>query len=397
MLGIRYIFSDMRTRSRALAAVAVAAATGAALAGCGDPLPSSQRIASTRVLAIKAEVTTPLFPESDPDAAVRCQALPFEGVRLTPFIVDPSGPIDPLTIEPVYIACNLQAIQGLFACLKGAVPTDFASLPVCPAPSFADLDPMADSLPEPPSPCVLAPDASDDGLQDLTIPFATSLLAGGDVEVTMIGHAPGGPSTRECADALLSGETDVPNDCIYAVQRVSVGPIEQLLSLVAMFGVELPPEFGEPPDPEDIPDGDRNPRIESFAAVILHPDGSTEEIADLARGDTITAAADDIIQLTTVAPEGDLQFFPVAVNNGEDYEERQEDYSGRWFVSWGSLLSGISDDPVSYNEWELRPREDQEEPERPEGDVATLFYVLRDGRQGVDWWWLNLALTPASE
>ncbi|MEZ4380524.1 MAG: hypothetical protein R3A79_04205 [Nannocystaceae bacterium] len=386
-----------RTRSRAAAGFALTTACAAALSACGDPLPSSQRIASTRVLAIKAEVTAPLLPEADPDAGVRCQALPFEGVRLTPFIVDPAGPIDPATIDPVYIACNLQAIEGLFACLKGAFPTDFASLPTCPEPSFDDLDPEAESLPEPPSPCVLAPDGSDDGLQDLTIPFATSLLAGGDVEVTMIGHAPGGPTTLECADALLSGATDVPDDCIYAVQRVSIGPIERLLALVAMFGVELPPEFGEAPDPEDIPDGDRNPRIESFSAVLLHPDGTTEEIGDLGRGDTITAAAGDIIQLTTVAPEGDLQVYPVAVNNGEDYEERQEDYSGRWFISWGSLLSGFSDDPVSYNEWELAPREDQEEPERPEGDAATLFYVLRDGRQGVDWWWLNLSLTPASE
>lgn len=386
----------MRSAGKHAGIVAAGLALSGVLAGCGDPLPSSRRIASTRVLAIRTDVITPLFPE-DPAAAVRCQALPFEQVRLTPFIVDPSGPVDPATIEPIYIACNLQAIEGLFACLKGAFPTDLPSIPTCPVPSFLDLDPMAMSLPEPPSPCVIPDDGSADGLQDLTIPFATSLLAGGDVEVTMIGHLDGGPSTRECADALLGGETDVPNDCVYAVQRVSIGPIERLLLLASMFGVELPPELvGELPAPEDVPDGDRNPRIQSFSAVIVHEDGSTTEVGDLAPGDTISAAFGDVIQFTTIAPEEDLQTYPVQVNNGEGgSEERQEDYSGRWFVSWGDLLSGISDDPESYNEWSLLPREDQEEPERPEGDAATLFYVLRDGRQGVDWWWLRLQLEPA--
>ncbi|HGG56412.1 MAG TPA: hypothetical protein ENK31_01305 [Nannocystis exedens] len=384
------------TRQRPIGALCVVTALGLSIAaGCGDPLPSSQQITSTRVLAMKSEVVGPLFPETDPDAAVRCQALPFETVRITPFIVDPAGPVDPLTIEPLYIACNLNASQGLFACLKSAIPTDLASIPECPLPSFADLDPEAEAPPEPPSPCILPADGSDDGLQDLTIPFATALIAGGDVEVTMFGHMEGGPTTRACADMLLSGDTELPNDCIFAVQRVSVGPIEALLLLASMFGVELPPELvGELPAPEDVPDSDRNPRIESFSASILRPDGSLEELGELNPGDTITAALGDVIQFTTVAPEADLQTYPVQVNNGESTEDKTEAYDAHWFVSWGELLSGTSDDPTSVNEWSLTPRLDQEEPERPEGDVGTLFYVVRDGRQGVDWWWLRLVLSP---
>ncbi len=378
-----------------IAALSVIAALGLSInAGCGDPLPSSRQITSTRVLAMKSEVIGPLFPETTPDAAVRCQALPFETVRLTPFIVDPSGPIAPQAIEPLYIACNLNASQGLFGCLRSAMPTDLASIPECPLPSFVDLDPEAETPAEPPSPCIVPADGSDDGLQDLTIPFATTLIAGGDVEVTMIGHMESGPSTTACADMLLSGDTELPNDCIFAVQRVSVGPIEALLLLASMFGIDLPAELvGELPAPEDVPDGDRNPRIESFSASILRPDGSLTELGELSPGDTITAALGDVIQFTTIAPESDLQTYPVQVNNGESTEDKNEAYDARWFVSWGELLSGTSDDPTSVNDWSLTPRLDQEEPERPEGDVGTLFYVVRDGRQGVDWWWLRLVLS----
>ncbi len=383
-----------RHRGRAAGLALGALSLGLVAGGCADPLPSSRRITSIRVLAMKTEVTQPLFPETDPEAALRCQGLPFEKIRLTPFVVDTDGPIDAQTLDPLYIACNLQASQGLFACLRNSLPTDLASIPECPEPSFGDLDPEAEAPPEPPSPCVLAANPAADGTQELTIPFATALIAGGDVEVSMFGHMEGGPSTQECADILLSGDTDVPNDCVFAVQRVSVGPIEALLLLAASFGIDLPPELvGDLPAPEDVPDGDRNVRIESFTAAILKPDGELVELGDFARGDTITAAPGDVLQFYTQGREADLQVYPIPVNNGEDTEEKVETFDGNWFVSWGNLLSGTSNDPLSYNEWELVPREDQEEPERPEDDAATLYYVVRDGRQGVDWWWVRLALT----
>lgn len=366
------------------------------LAGCGDPLPSSQRIASTRVLALRSEVIVPIVPEDDPGAPTRAQALPFEQVRLTPFIVDAAGPIAPAMIEPIYLACVLQPIDGLFACLQRAIPTELAKIPECPIPSLADIDPSELSLPEPPSPCRLPPDAVDDGIQELTIPFASSLLIGGDLEITMIGRA-GAPSTDECARQLLSGETQVDNECIYAVTRLSIGPIERLFLLISMFGVELPPEFGEPPDPASVPDGDRNTRITSFEVTVVHHDETMEEPVLVDRGGEVSVVLGDTLNITTIAPAEELQNYPVAVNNGESYEDRRETYNGRWFTSWGTLLAGSSDDPESYNEWGMAPREQQEEPERPEGDVATLFYVLRDDRAGVDWWWMKVKVDPNSE
>ncbi|MEZ4454275.1 MAG: hypothetical protein R3B09_32775 [Nannocystaceae bacterium] len=367
------------------------------LVGCGDPLPSSQRIASTRVLAVRSDVIVPIAPEEDPSAPSRAQALPFEQVRLTPFIVDPSGPIAPAMIEPVYLACVLQPIDGLFACLQRAIPTTLGEIPECPVPSLADLDPTSLSLPEPPSPCRIPADATDDGIQDLTIPFATTLLIGGDLEITMIGRSGAAPSTDKCADQLLSGETQVENECIFAVTRLSIGPIERLLLLISMFGVELPPELGEVPDPADVPDGDRNTRITSFEVTVVHRDESMEAPVLVDRGGEVSVVLGDKVSIKTTAPAEELQTYPVAVNNGESYEDRVETYNGRWFTSWGTLLAGSSDDPESFNEWGMTPREQQEEPERPEGDVATLFYVLRDDRAGVDWWWMRVTVDPNSE
>lgn len=368
------------------------------LAACGGDLPTEERIITTRILAIRSEVTAPLIPDPAPDLGVRCQALPFEGVRLTPWIVTPTGPLD-LTgpdFDPVYIACNLGPGQGLFACLKGQLPTTLADIPECPVPSFMDLDPMATTLPESPSPCILPGDGSDDGAQDFIVPFAQTLLIGGDVEVTMISRSPGSPSTEDCAKALLADDVDLPNDCLYSVLRVPIGPIEQLLVLAEMFGVMLPPELGTPPDPADIPDGDRNPRIVDFSVTLVR-DGIGTELGPQPRGAVIKAELGDTLVISTSAPASDLQEFLVPINGGADGNDIQtETFDGAWFRTWGNLLANSSDDVMSRNEWTLEIGQ-QDEDESPPDGRATLFYVLRDGRNGIDWWWLSVEvpLPPA--
>jgi hypothetical protein len=51
---------------------------------------------------------------------------------------------------------------------------------------------------------------------------------------------------------------------------------------------------------------------------------------------------------------------------------------------------------MSRNEWTLEIGQ-QDEDEAPPDGRATLFYVLRDGRNGVDWWWISVEvpLPPA--
>ncbi len=377
--------------ARGLLHVLAYLAFGTGLTACGDELPVAQRIATTRVLALRSDVVTPLYPDPGPDLGPRCEALPFERVRLTPWIVTPDGPLA-LTgpeFDPLYIACNLGPGQGLFGCFKAALPTTLADLPECPVPSFADLDPMAMSLPDAPSPCVIPADDTPDGAQDFTVPFASTLLIGGDLEVTMISRSPGSPDTRECAAKLLANDPDLPNECLYAVTRVAVGPIERLLALASDFGVMLPPELGTAPDPEQIPDGDRNPRILDFSVVRVRDEESLD-LGPQKRGAVIQAELGDVLKISTNAPPTDLQTFLVPVNGGAGGTEMQsEEYDGSWYRTWGTLLAGSSDDALSNNEWTMKIG-NQDDTEAPPGGRAALFYVLRDGRVGVDWWWISV-------
>jgi hypothetical protein len=270
------------------------------------------------------------------------------------------------------------------------VPTTLADIPECPPPSFMGLDFSAD----PPSPCIIPADDSDDGAQDFTVPFSSALLIGGDLEVTMISRSPGSPSTEECAAALLANDTDLPDDCLYAVQRVPIGPIERLLLLAQQFGVMLPPELGEPPDPADIPDSDRNPRILDFQVTLIR-DGEATELGPQARGAVIQTQIGDTVKITTNAPEDDLQDFLVPINGGADGTETQsEEFDGSWYRTWGSMLANGSDDVKSQNEWTMRIGP-QDELEAPPDGRATLFYVLRDGRVGIDWWWISVEVAEA--
>ncbi|PCC69938.1 hypothetical protein SAMN02745121_07285 [Nannocystis exedens] len=367
---------------------------------CAPDLPVSQRIADPRILALRSDVIAPLFPGDEPaDAGVRCEALPFETVRVTPFMVEPTGVLDIAgpDFDPMWIACGLGPAQGLFACLRGALPLDLDELEECPVPSFTDIDPSAMELPEYPSPCRLPDDGSDDGRLDFVAPFAANLLLGGDIELTMISQAPGSPSTRECAEAMLSKAADLPNDCIYAVTRVSVGPIEKLLSFAGMFGFELPPELGEVPAPEDIPDGDRNPRIASFRVTILDPEADEQiELGEQPRGAVVKVKRGQTVQIDTETPASDLQTYPVPINNGiggMGSEIQTERIDGSWYRTWGTLLSGGSDDREAFNQWTMRKGEQDAEELPPDGR-ATLFYVLRDSRLGVDWWWLEVEVEP---
>ncbi len=365
---------------------------------CGGDLPIAERIATTRVLAVRSDViASPLMPD-DPALAPRCEALPFETVCLTPWIVTPEGPLDlanTADFDPVWIACNLAPGRGLFGCIKEAFPLKLDDLPTCPEPSLGDLMGGLDSLSTTGGPCILPRRTSDAcATQEFTVPLAGNLLIGGDVEVTMISRSPGSPTTAECAAPFLNDESELPDDCLYSVQRVSIGPIERLLALASMFGVELPPELGEPPDPEDIPDGDRNPRIQDFQVLLIHPDAEDEDLGPQPRGAVIQAAPGDTLKIITNAAEGDLQDYLVPINGGADGSEtRTESYDGSWFRTWGTLLANGSDDPMSTDDWTMK-RGSQDETETAPDDRATLYYVLRDGRLGVDWWWISVQVTP---
>jgi hypothetical protein len=359
-----------------------------ATVGCAMDLPDERLIISHRVLAIRTAVTMPLVPDPELDAdRPKAQALPFETVELTPFIVNQDGIVDPDGLDVVWLACELTPGQGLFACVSESFPTTLAEIPDCEIPDITQLS--GEELPELVSPCLIA----REGTPEYVVPLSANVFVGGSIELTMIAGVPGGTSTDECAKQLLADEYDLPNDCLYAVQRLNVGPVELLVQLAAEFGVEIPGI--EVPEPEDVPEPDRNPRITEIRVGAIDAEGMQLGNAQIvSSGDVFSAPLGTTLQIEVDSPEEDLQTFLIPVNNGESYEERSEAYQGDWYRTWGEFLSGSSDDPMSYNQWTLVQGE-QDETETPPGDRARLYYSVRDGRQGVNWFWFEVEVTPA--
>ncbi len=349
------------------------------LVGCGDSLPDVALLNTVRPLAARVVVTEPLVPEEDPDAAPRAQALPFETVTVTPLIGGPEGIVDAATLAPVWFACPLSPTQSLYGCISSQFPIARDAIPDCETPAFGfELD--FSEVPEPQGLCQLGQTATP----SLTIPFDFNILSGGGIELTMIAGVPGGTSTQTCADILLSGDIDVPDDCVLLLQRVTVGPLERLFALAEEFGVVLPEEFAVT-DLDDIPDFDRHPRISSVGAQPVDEEGgeTTGPIVEIPEAGTFAATYGTVLRFNALTPSSELQTFTVQSANGE-IREASEAFQGAWYHTWGTLQSGASNDAVSFNDFSLTVGS-QDETETPEGDSVEFIFVLRDGRSGVDW------------
>lgn len=360
------------------------------LAACGGDLPLRERIASTRPLAMRVEAVDPM---ADAEAAVRTEMLPFERVRVVPWVVDDEGPLSldevGQELDPVWLACALQPVEGLFGCLSSSFPLDPADVPACPEVTPTDFDPNAGMIPEAPSPCLIT--GGTPAQPELTVPLDPVFLLGGDLEVTMIAHIPGEGSTQTCMEVLFEEPNDLPASCIYATQRVPVGPDAMLAQLAVDFGIADPEQLGA--IPETIPDPDANPRIQRVTVTAFDADDTPAGTFDVARGEVLQLPPETRLELEAEAPEGDLQTYLVQRDNDE-FVEREEVYEAQWFRTWGELLGATSNDPLAINTWTLVPGE-QDPDDTPPGNRATLFYVLRDDRQGVDWWWFHVDLMAA--
>ncbi|MEM7151521.1 MAG: hypothetical protein AAF799_01720 [Myxococcota bacterium] len=363
---------------------------------CAMDLPISERIINERPLAMRVEVVDPF---ADPDAAVRAEALPVESIRAIPFIVDASEVLSPERIEnelePVWLACPLQPLQGIFACLSAQLPLTLDEIVECPPVDFAALE--SDEPPSMPAPCLVT--GGTPAEPSMQVPIDFNFFLGGDIELTMIAHRPDAGDTTQCANDLL-GQRELSPECMYAVQRASIGPDTAILRLAAENGLADEELLGTIPSEDEVPDADRHPRIQTFRVVITDEVDVTREdlervlsegeSIEVARGDTVAVRAGQTLVIETTAPEEDLQTYLIPTDD-DAYEERDEDYSGDWYRTWGTLLSTSSDDPVSFNTWTMVPGEqDDSLTELPPEGFATLYYVLADSRQGVDWWWFNV-------
>jgi hypothetical protein len=348
--------------------------------GCGD-LPDSQLVIERRILAARPWVVDALEPTA-PGARDRAEALPLETLQIDPLWVGPNGVIPSDDVDAVWIACELTLGAPPFTCLSqrfGDLTLD--DLPAC---VVDDPDAPPSSPRQVPSPCLL----ERTGAPSLTVPLSTGILAGADLELTVVTGDPDGTSTDACADALLAGEWDPPSDCIYGVQVVPVGPKPTLLAAAQAAGL-VPDDVALPP----ADDPDTHPRITSFRVTVLDGDGdAVGEAREVARGEIVDVPRGTTLRIDTTSPQDDLQTFSVIVNDGASAEDREESYIGQWFRTWGSQLATASLSPESYNEWTLDP--DGDDPELPEDGLAHLYYVVRDARHGVAWWWFSARVVP---
>lgn len=373
---------------RARHALAFATALVVLTTACAEPMSSREVIESTRPLAVRVEVED---PAATPGQAVRCEALPFERVRLVPWLVDPEGPLSRAEIdalEPVWIACNMAPIQGLGSCIRESFPLELDGLPDCVPPDITEIDPQAGVFPEAPSPCRIVEGIPSQ--PELTVPVDPGYLLGGDIEISMIAGSPDHADTMTCTEALLTEAESYPDGCLYVAQRVPVGPDAAMLQLAEQLGIDLGMELG--PVPDQIPEPDANPRIASFKVGLLNEeDPEATEVREIFRGGSIEAEYGQKLAIVAKAPRADLQTYFIPEDD-DTLLEQQEVYTGLWFITWGELQGGSSNDPEARNQWSLWPGfQDDDEP--PPGNRATLYYVLRDDRQGVDWWWFHVDLT----
>ncbi len=351
-------------------------------AACGDQLPPVEKIVEHRLLSAPVLVTGPHDPDAVPEGLVRAQALPGETVEVTPFAVGPSGVVDPEELDLRWIACELFPGRGDFACIAENFPLSLDTLPTCRFPTLEDL--AASGQPEAiETPCLLDGGATP----TFEVPVSEGTLSGADLELTAIGSTPGGTPTERCASELLAGKDNVPNDCVYGVQVVSIGPELRLIDWLLSLGVDLG-EI-EAPEPEDIDDVDLHPRVTSFRVSVLDDDDEPiGEPVEVPLGGEFEVQAGQRLRIDTTSPESDLQEYLIPVNGGSSFETGTEEYTGQWFITWGELLSPVSLDAESYNEWTLEPADDDET--MPPGGVAHLYYVVRDGRNGASSWWISL-------
>lgn len=351
------------------------------MSACADDMPTADLVLDERLLAIRVEAV------AEPD---RVEVLPFETVQIRPWIVDPSGPLSTEVIqeqmEPRWLACALPPrVAGLFGCLSSRFPLDPATIPICPVPDLGD---ALGGLPATnPSPCFLAP--APEVEPRYTVPLDPLFLVGGSVELTLVAHRRGRGSTDRCMAELFAGSDDLlPEECIYATQRIPIGPEAAIVQAASAFGIDLGPA---PPEREP----DRHPSITGFSVQAFSGEVALgSPIALTERGQVVTVPLGARLDLSTTAPVEDLQTYFSTGDQGLWIEET-EAYDGRWYRTWGELWSPQSNDPRSINRWELVPTTQDVLPE-PLLGRATMFYVLRDGRTGVDWWWFDVMVTPTA-
>jgi hypothetical protein len=361
--------------------------------GCGE-LPDEHRVEGTRILALRTEVVGTWLPGTDADPRARADALPFETVAFRPYAAAPNGPYAIESVANLWLVCELLPGEGIGGCSRRLAETgvrDLNTVAACTPPSPTLLDDPS-QIPGENPPCVISTAVGENPLFQVSPSLAH--FAGADLEITVFSSSDPAQSPASCASTYLAASTKLNRACIIGQQRLEIGPDETLLALgQSLAGDGAMASFARQdsiPSFQEIP-SDRHPRITEMR-VLIERIGEINMPIVVNDGDIVDVREGDLLTVEVSSPAEDLQSYVIDGNGPVESRIREEAYEGQWFRTWGDLLSGESDDPESYNRWELLALKDDSELGLDR--LAHLYYVVRDGRQGVAWRTLTVRVAP---
>lgn len=304
--------------------IALIVAASSLLAGCLDQLPDETELEWNRILAVRA---TPVAPE--PDLLPRATLQPGEPARLDALLAGPEGVVDNQAVDGLWFACPSDPGAPAFSCFDDRFPLDLDALAAC-----------GEGLEEV---CVLGTGVPT----DMVVPTDPRLLQALEFEVLLVAADPEGDRTAlECAETLLAGTRDTPNDCLFASSPVALAPpmVDELVN--------------------------RHPQLSGFDVE------QGGEVQSVELGAAVQARGRAVVRPRL--QEGSEETYPVPVNDGSSTRDRDEELIVSWFRTGGGFTDagfgggGDDEDEVSWSRGN-------------NGEGVSLIAVVRDGRGGVDW------------
>jgi hypothetical protein len=224
-----------------------------ALSGCSAPEPRPWWIVEyVEPLALRLEVIEPgPWTTESPGARRFADPLPLDTVRVTPFIVEPDGPVSLDGLDAAWVSCG----QGGGACLDelalhGTLPECDVVEPYRSTSCLLGRGPRATfTLDLPP-----VPDEPITSVGTLYFPQRYRMIAG----------IPGVQDTDTCVDLLRRREPVF--DCILMASTVAFAPVEPMMDIMRELGAELQI------DPEELREQEfrnRHPEVERFLVTDL--------------------------------------------------------------------------------------------------------------------------------
>lgn len=338
------------SRSRAWLVVVLAAVA------CGPSIDPEWLVTGPREIALEVEVVAqgPYgAPIVDTSRTPR-DALPLDTLQLVPVVVDADGPIDAETLEGAWIMCG-----GVRSCLLADTLVD---RPACTGQEL-----------QPSEPCRF----DGGGTARLTMAnLPTSLPSEGSVlellagpTVSFVGSTAQGPGVEACLARFDARER--LDGCLMMERVLGLGPLGELVDVLRAAGFD--PGIGEQADTLLARPRNRNPAVEQLRVEI----GSESRVVQA--GTKVIVPRDEAIVLTVETSEADLDPYDVLV--GDELATLTDTITVQWWLD----REVERDEPVYGQPW-VRWR-----PGSVTG-VVRAYVVLRDGREGEGWGWLDLEI-----